>query len=959
MSIGIHAQFYEAGRVSYLDRYLPQSVRSVIEGEYYAKVSEQAQLDLLQKDEFFMSDPFNHVGLYSDHGIVHVRDVALNILQVLDAIHGVLIPPRPLGRFSFMNGAGVMLAYLHDIGMRNFSAFGRSTHPEFAAQEVFTPEFDKIVATTWDENYGNIAWRLVNLRDAGALETDPKLVLREILALSVGHSKSKIPIDVLNDPQKLRRCMLLSVGTDLMHLYHQQQVAKAEARLTQAQESGADSEKCQEAEQSTKQVQAAQKEFLESPKGVNQSNETVRRFYADFDADAFKWISSEHIETQEMLADLVDVLRALRVADALRQRGTTLKTSAGYQILVDQNSANAVISLQKGSGEIFLLESNNPLSAGEANIASSELTPSGDLRVSFSRGAFFDRETTRKGAFNVATVIDDIQRDIIETFYNPIGIDENMKSNHDIQILTEETDDNLEFANLVLEELLSLNPALKGKSRIVPSLKNIASGERDRYLREEELDWTAKSAQKEKILFRIAQSGHQTELIDPQAAFADVRVATLREGEILMEAGAPPGFVYIPMGDGLFSTPLGGYQSFAIKPWIPLGNTRVIRGGTQEATVTAQFEVDVLMIPKEIYLKFWHDTYDVDEFKEHLPKFYAEDRLKGYEQIIEILRQVAMVDAHLDEAEIEFIQKFADTWDMAFDASQMRASLVGAGRTDYVSLRQSVIDYLLSSPPFSQVVELRDLLNTFVQSDKEVSDEETLILSEFMGLFASYLEDEDLMQYRVLIVPQSNQQDLAIGSLFPDFAKGVFAGGTAYLVGTYYSKDYAQMITDRYRSLHFFSTIEESGFKSERMETIEFTDQEQSMHQTVFKNFTPTEFKDLLGAGHWHSAPKGQVLVTEGESFDRIIYIYDGYAEVSKKNKLVSRIEAGAFVGEMEFITDDLALATVRISTSMQYLFWYKDDLKELLAKNPSMYAAMQTIFSVDLVKKMQAYMGK
>ncbi len=951
--------FSEYERTRQLDRYLPESVRMLIEGEYYAKVSEQAQLDLLQKNKAFMTDPFNHVGLYSDHGIVHVRDVAMNILQVLDAIHGVLIHTRSLGRFSFMQGAGVMLAYMHDVGMRNFSAIGRAMHPEFAAQEVFTPEFDEIIATIWGENYGNIAWRLVNLKDSGSLAADPKLVLREILALSLGHSKSKIPIEVLNNPEDLRARMVRSVGSDLLQLYHQQQVAKADAKFDQAKATGGDTEKRQETEHTLEQARAAQKEFQESAQGTIQFNETARRLYADFDNEAFTWITSEYSETQEMLADLIDVLRALRVADALRQRGTTLKTSAGYQILVDQNTANAVISLQKGSGEIFLLESDNPLSAGEANMASSELTPSGDLRVSFSRGAFSNRETTRRGAFNVAAVIDDIQRDTIETFQLPDGIGEGLKSNQEIQILIEETDDNLEFADLVLEELLARNSELKDKSRIVPSLKNVAPEERERYLQAEELDWSAESAHREKTLVRIAQSGHQTELIDPQAAFTDVRICVLREGETLMNAGAPPGFVYIPMGEGLFSTPLGGYQAFAVKPWIPLGNTRVIRGAAQEATVTAQAEVSVLTIPKEIYLKFWHDTYDVEEFKEYLPKFYAEDRLKGYEQIIEILRQVAMIDAHLDQAEIEFIQKFADTWDMAFDAAQMRVDMEGAGRTDYVSLRQSVTDYLSVAPPFSQVIELRDLLNTFVQSDEQVSDEETLILSELMGLFASYLDEQDLVQYRVLIVPQSNQQDQAITSLFPEFTKGVFAGGVAYLVGTFYSKDYAQMIADRYRALHFFSTVEESDLETAPVEAIEFSEEEQALHQNIFQAFTPIEFKELVKMGHWHSVPAEVVLVSEGEMFDKIIYIHDGDAEVITKRKRVNTIGDGSFVGEMGFITNEPAIATVRTTSPMRYLYWSRNELEELLAQNPSMYAALQTIFSVDLVKKMQAQAPK
>ncbi len=49
----------------------------------------------------------------------------------------------------------------------------------------------------------------------------------------------------------------------------------------------------------------------------------------------------------------------------------------------------------------------------------------------------------------------------------------------------------------------------------------------------------------------------------------------LPAGAVLLEAGSPPGFVYIPMATGLMGTPLGGYQAFPLTPWVPLGTTGV------------------------------------------------------------------------------------------------------------------------------------------------------------------------------------------------------------------------------------------------------------------------------------------------------------------------------------------------------------------------------------------------
>lgn len=173
-----------------LDKYLPATIREQIEQRYYAQINSKSRLDQVAHDEDFLTRLEEHVVLFGDHGVVHVRDVAQQIIHVLEVINGLLVTRRTPYRLSFMQGYGVMLAYLHDIGMVDFSSFGRAMHPDFALQAVFQPEFDAIAQTIWDENCGNAAWRLLNLARRGVLTQDPQVTLRELLALSIGHSKS-------------------------------------------------------------------------------------------------------------------------------------------------------------------------------------------------------------------------------------------------------------------------------------------------------------------------------------------------------------------------------------------------------------------------------------------------------------------------------------------------------------------------------------------------------------------------------------------------------------------------------------------------------------------------------------------------------------------------------------------------------------------------------------------------
>ena len=48
-----------------------------------------------------------------------------------------------------MKAYGVLVAFVHDIGMVDLSPVGRAMHPEFATQAVLGPEFDDIMARLW------------------------------------------------------------------------------------------------------------------------------------------------------------------------------------------------------------------------------------------------------------------------------------------------------------------------------------------------------------------------------------------------------------------------------------------------------------------------------------------------------------------------------------------------------------------------------------------------------------------------------------------------------------------------------------------------------------------------------------------------------------------------------------------------------------------------------------------
>ena len=140
---------------------------------------------------------------------------------------------------------------------------------------------------------------------------------------------------------------------------------------------------------------------------------------------------------------------------------------------MDQRTANAIYAFKTGADEMVLLVKRQILSAGEANIASSELTRDGDLRISFHLGAFATETALRFAVQCAAIVIDDIQTDVIGSFAWPAakGTANAAKKCAGRANPVRGVDDNPEFARLVASEVERINPDLCGHTRRFPPSK--------------------------------------------------------------------------------------------------------------------------------------------------------------------------------------------------------------------------------------------------------------------------------------------------------------------------------------------------------------------------------------------------------------------------------------------------------------------------------------------------------
>jgi len=134
---------------------------------------------------------------------------------------------------------------------------------------------------------------------------------------------------------------------------------------------------------------------------------------------------------------------------------------------------------------------------------------------------------------------------------------------------------------------------------------------------------------------------------------------------------------------------------------------------------------------------------------------------------------------------------------------------------------------------------------------------------------------------------------------------------------------------------------------------VEFTEEEQELHETLFKNFAPFEFMKLMRVGKWLEAKQGEILATEKKPLDSVMLIYNGLVGVESSGREVAKLKDGNFIGELSFITGGAATATVKALQPTRYVAWPKEAISRLLHRNPSMRFAMQAMLSTDLSKKL------
>jgi hypothetical protein len=127
------------------------------------------------------------------------------------------------------------------------------------------------------------------------------------------------------------------------------------------------------------------------------------------------------------------------------------------------------------------------------------------------------------------------------------------------------------------------------------------------------------------------------------------------------------------------------------------------------------------------------------------------------------------------------------------------------------------------------------------------------------------------------------------------------------------------------------------------------SEEEQLLYQLVFRTLTPREMLHLLRFAKWEDKETGEILQKEGEAQDRLSVIVSGRGAIQVQDRQVSEIGAGRFVGEITFMTDDVALDSIVALEPVRHVSWHKDELKKFLKDKPELMVALELILGLDI----------
>ncbi|MEM9353623.1 MAG: cyclic nucleotide-binding domain-containing protein [Planctomycetota bacterium] len=157
-----------------------------------------------------------------------------------------------------------------------------------------------------------------------------------------------------------------------------------------------------------------------------------------------------------------------------------------------------------------------------------------------------------------------------------------------------------------------------------------------------------------------------------------------------------------------------------------------------------------------------------------------------------------------------------------------------------------------------------------------------------------------------------------------------------------------------WQSLFIAVNVVQIGLLIYERRPVRLEDDEQRLYDDIFSALSPREFAKLLALSERKHAAEGETLLKQDEPVEQLALISSGSASVELDGRHIAVVEPGQFIGEMGFLTEQNASASVTARVPLDYRAWPADKLRKLLRDQPEVHVKIHGILGADLVEKLR-----
>ena len=129
---------------------------------------------------------------------------------------------------------------------------------------------------------------------------------------------------------------------------------------------------------------------------------------------------------------------------------------------------------------------------------------------------------------------------------------------------------------------------------------------------------------------------------------------------------------------------------------------------------------------------------------------------------------------------------------------------------------------------------------------------------------------------------------------------------------------------------------------------------ERELLRSVFTGLDDVQIAQLLVAGRFNDIAKGTTLAEENKPLQTLFFICAGHVKVTVAGREVAHLEKGNFVGEIAFLTEKPATATVVAEDSVRALVFERTELNQFFRNEAEVAGLVYQLLGRELAQKIK-----